>query len=633
MNDSTGRSHRCRLSSPIRSSILLAAFCLILATIGCRTPSYDQDGPIALHPDNPHYFLWRGEPRVLITSAEHYGALINLDFDYRKYLDTLAAEGMSMTRVFSGAYVEPQGAFNIARNTLAPDPGRFIAPWARSDIAGYANGGNKFDLTKWDEAYFERLRDFIGYAEQHDIVVEFAFFCPMYEEKQWSLSPMNAANNINEIGAIGREEVYTLDQNGPLLTIQEELTRKLVRELNPFDNVLLEICNEPYFGGVTMAWQHRIADIMVETEASLPNKHLITQNIANNSAKITDPHPAIFVFNFHYATPPDAVTMNYGLNKVIGDNETGFRGTSDTPYRTEAWDFILAGGGLFNHLDYSFVAGHEEGTFDYPATQPGGGNTGFRRQMKILSDFIHSFDFVNMQPDNSVIDAPELGGGTARALVEPGRAIAIYIRNEGSTGPWSARWTGSIVPPASGEYSLHTFSNDGIRLWIDDQLLIDNWTDHGETEDTAAVSLTADKEHAIRLEYFYNGGQGVTKLWWTRPDSTKESVPTNALRLPDGGWGLHGEYFHGRELADPWSTRDDGMINFAWGIKPPLSSSKEAGEVSIGLNLPPGRWIGDWIDTKTGSILARVSLNGGFTSRLGAPPFENDIALRLVNQR
>ena len=41
---------------------------------------------------------------------------------------------------------------------------------------------------------------------------------------------------------------------------------------------------------------------------------------------------------------PDAVAMNYGLNKVIGDNETGFRGTNDTPYRTEAWDFIIAGG-------------------------------------------------------------------------------------------------------------------------------------------------------------------------------------------------------------------------------------------------------------------------------------------------
>ena len=50
-------------------------------------------GPIALHPDNPHYFLFRGKPTILITSGEHYGAVLNLDFDYSKYLDTLAADG------------------------------------------------------------------------------------------------------------------------------------------------------------------------------------------------------------------------------------------------------------------------------------------------------------------------------------------------------------------------------------------------------------------------------------------------------------------------------------------------------------------------------------------------------------
>ena len=72
------------------------------------------------------------------------------------------------------------------------------------------------------------------------------------------------------------------------------------------------------------------------------------------------------IFNFHYAVPPDAVAANYDLNKVIGDNETGFRGTNDAVYRMEGWDFIIAGGGLFNHLDYSFVAGQEDGTFQYP---------------------------------------------------------------------------------------------------------------------------------------------------------------------------------------------------------------------------------------------------------------------------
>src|SRR6266852_4814128 len=84
--------------------------------------------PLALHRDNPHYFLFRGKPAVLVTSGEHYGAVLNLDFDYRKYLKTLEAYGLNLTRTFSGAYCEPAGAFSIAENTLAPAKGRFIAP-------------------------------------------------------------------------------------------------------------------------------------------------------------------------------------------------------------------------------------------------------------------------------------------------------------------------------------------------------------------------------------------------------------------------------------------------------------------------------------------------------------------------
>ena len=127
--------------------------------------------PLALHPENPHYFLFRGQPTLLITSGEHYGAVLNLDFDYLKYLDTLNHAGLNLTRTFTGAYVEPGGAFNIARNTLAPAPNRFLAPWARSRTPGYANGGNKFDLTKWDAAYFKRLKDFVAEAARRGIVV------------------------------------------------------------------------------------------------------------------------------------------------------------------------------------------------------------------------------------------------------------------------------------------------------------------------------------------------------------------------------------------------------------------------------------------------------------------------------
>jgi hypothetical protein len=93
----------------------------------------------------------------------------------------------------------------------------------------------------------------------------------------------------------------------------------------------------------------------------------------------------------------------------------------------EAWEFILAGGGLYNNLDYSFVAGLEDGTFVYPKSQPGGGNPGFRRQMKVLKNFIHSFDFLKMKPDNTLIQGGLPDKARARALAEPGKQYAIYI--------------------------------------------------------------------------------------------------------------------------------------------------------------------------------------------------------------
>lgn len=383
--------------------------------------------PLALHPDNPHYFLFRGKPAVIVTSGEHYGAVLNLDFDFVRYLDALAKDGLNNTRTWSGAYCEAPGNFNITSNTLAPLPGRFIAPWARSDQPGYANGGNKFDLSRWDDAYFRRLKEFLAHASKRGVIVEMNLFCPFYEGSMWRLSPMNAANNVNSVGSVSRTNVYTLDRHGGLLAVQEAMVRKIVTELRDFDNLYYEICNEPYFGGVTLAWQHHIAEVIAETERGLGVRHLISQNVANDKAKVTDPHPAISIFNFHYASPPETVAMNYALNKAIGDNETGFKGTNDLHYRREGWQFLLAGGALYNNLDYSFVAGFENGTFVYPAKAPGGGNPEFRRQMKVLKEFINSFDFIRMKPDRSIIKAGLPEKATAYALVEVGKQYAVYL--------------------------------------------------------------------------------------------------------------------------------------------------------------------------------------------------------------
>jgi len=202
-----------------------------------------------------------------------------------------------------------------------------------------------------------------------------------------------------------------------------------------------------------MAWQHHIASLIEETEKKLPEKHLISQNIANDSARISNPHPGVSVFNFHYANPPTAVRQNYHLNKVIGDNETGFRGQADSTYRKEGWEIILAGGALYNNLDYSFAAGDEGGTFKYHDKQPGGGSIALREQLMQLRKFMESFSFVSMAPDYnfriSGLNRPRM-----HLLSEKGKQYAAYILHGQNTtvalplpaGRYEERW----IDPASG---------------------------------------------------------------------------------------------------------------------------------------------------------------------------------------
>lgn len=444
-----------------------AGFSLILFAVMSQLPSLVAE-PIRLHPDNPRWFEWRGKPVALITSAEHYGAVINADFDYARYLATLEADGMNYTRIFSGTYVEPPGAFNIDHNTLAPDPGRFLAPWARSDVEGYAGGGNRFDLDRHNPDYLARLKDFISTADQHGVVVELTLFCSTYSETQWAIHPLNPASNVQALPVEDWKQLHTTDNGEGVMAVQEKLVRWLVRELNGFDNLIYEIQNEPYLdqkqptgiivemkpigsaghvaSEASLAWQRRIAGIIRETESGLPNRHLIAQNVTNRAAALleSDLLTEADVLNFHYAIP-EALRWNPGMPRAFGHDETGFLGQEDAFYRREAWAFIFAGGALFNHLDYSFAVGHEDGSKDL-AGSPGGGGSALRAQFAVLSRFLHDFDLAALNPDpDFLLSSP---GVLGQVLSVPGKAYALYLRGRGPAalslalpaGDWSVRW-------------------------------------------------------------------------------------------------------------------------------------------------------------------------------------------------
>lgn len=356
---------------------------------------------------------------------------MNLDFDYVRYLDELSVYGLNVTRTFSGIYVEPQGAFGIEKNTLAPASGRFICPWARSNQPGYNGGGNKFDLARWDTAYFRRLKDFISEAGKRDIIVELDLFSNFYDTIQWKLSPVYFENNINDLEIIRDHKEVLSPRHPGLLNIQKQMVKKILEECNEFDNLYYEVCNEPYFGDLEAldAWEEQMTSFIDSIESQLPLQHLISQNIQNGKFKIVKPHPAVSVFNFHYAKPPVTVEMNFELNKPIGDNETGFSGTEDVHYRTEGWDFLTAGGALYNNLDYSFTTENEDGSFIVPPKQPGGGGKKLRSQLKILKDAFAGLDFIKMKPLNYSCNPQLPEEATVRVLAEQGRQYLLYINN------------------------------------------------------------------------------------------------------------------------------------------------------------------------------------------------------------
>lgn len=401
--------------------------------------------PIRLHPDNPHYFLFRGKPTILFTSGEHYGIAMNRNFDYRKYFKTLAELGFNHTRVYTGLKRERPGEHNIDGNALAVPAEDFFCPWMRTDIPGVPDGGGKYDLDQWNEEYFEHFRAILHEAGKYGIELEIILFGMLHRLGKdgigpWGICPMNAANNVNGVGDIPYWEFQSLRHSRFLVPRQDEYIRKMVTELNEFDNLHWEICNEPYTvpapdmaleeltgeENMRLAWQQHVADVIWECEGSLPNRHMISCNYQAGIFKVERPLNHVDLYCFHY-TVPQNIRMNYGLNKAIGMNETGIMEPPDYP--RQCWETVLGGLALYNMLDYTFTKGHEDGTYEPLPSNPG--YTGMkgpelRAELKVVRDFVNSFDFLKMRPANELVLYNSGLNVRYQMLAEENRQYAIF---------------------------------------------------------------------------------------------------------------------------------------------------------------------------------------------------------------
>lgn len=175
---------------------------------------------------------------------------------------------------------------------------------------------------------------------------------------------------------------------------------------------------------------------------------------------------------------------------------------------------------------------------------------------------------------------------------------------------FSARWLGEIVPRYTEQYFFYTKSDDGIRLYVNDVLVIDNWTPHGGTWDVGYITLTAGEHYDIRVEYFEVTGDALIKLYWASTQQLFEAVPVDCLfvsELPSSssqvyGTGLFGAYFSDLALTLPRVySQVDPTVDFTWPAGP--SEAIPAVPFSV-------RWTGNIITTLAGTYTFYVTSAG-----------------------
>ncbi|RAJ68844.1 glycosyl hydrolase family 2 [Streptomyces sp. Amel2xB2] len=104
----------------------------------------------------------------------------------------------------------------------------------------------------------------------------------------------------------------------------------------------------------------------------------------------------------------------------------------------------------------------------------------------------------------------------------------------GQTDHASVRWTGTITPRSSGAHTFHITGDNGFRMWIDGDLVIDHWVaDWDKEQSSEPVRLTEGTRHSVKVEYFEEDGGSNLHVRWTPPGGEKEAVPQSAFTPPD----------------------------------------------------------------------------------------------------
>jgi glucose/arabinose dehydrogenase len=184
---------------------------------------------------------------------------------------------------------------------------------------------------------------------------------------------------------------------------------------------------------------------------------------------------------------------------------------------------------------------------------------------------------------------------------------------------FSVRWQGQVQPEFSETYTFYTDSDDGVRLWINGQLLVDNWTDHAPTEDSGTITLTAGQMYSLRLEFYENLAGATARLLWSSPSTPKNVIPQSRLFTTSGGSGP-GDGLGGEESSTEdsgGSTNSTPLGGALWtDLGTPGSAYHALGQVQAGVRVPANLGVGtDSLRSDPLTSSAREKPEGGASAR------------------
>jgi len=239
-------------------------------------------GPLAVYPQNPRYFQNTATNEVIYLTGSHTWAnLVDIgpsdpppQFDFDKYIEWMASLNHNFMRMWTWELVtwDTKANGEGKHHTAAPQP------YARTGPGNALDGKPRFDLLKYDPAYFERLAKRLAAARERGIYVSVMLFegwGVQFSPGAWEGHPFNPKNNINGIdgdtsgdgSGVGIHELG--DQT--VTDIQQLYVRKVIDTVNGFDNVLYEISNENH--PPSTQWQYHMIRFIKEYEKTKPYQH------------------------------------------------------------------------------------------------------------------------------------------------------------------------------------------------------------------------------------------------------------------------------------------------------------------------------------------------------------------------